>query len=104
MDTLFLIAHKVRGEATFDIAICCEDMGTPTDPGPWWLIPTSGHRAKPYWYCEMQKLGYVLEPDGSVPNLIAPMPADWPDHYAANNRDRPAALKGTATLLEDIGL
>lgn len=43
----FLILHKVRGEPAFDIAIECEDMGTETDPGPWWIVPTSGHRAYP---------------------------------------------------------
>lgn len=49
MIDLFLIAHKVRGEPAFDIAMRCDDMGTPNDPGPWWIIPTSGHRAYPFW-------------------------------------------------------
>jgi hypothetical protein len=42
----YLILHKVRGAPAFDIAIQmfveCE-----SDPGPWWIIPTSGHRAYP---------------------------------------------------------
>lgn len=45
---LYLIAHKVRGEPAFDVALRADDMGTDSDPGPWWIIPTSGHRAYPY--------------------------------------------------------
>lgn len=43
----FLILHKVRGAPAFDIAERCEDMGTGGDPGPWWILPTSGHRCYP---------------------------------------------------------
>ena len=60
MSKLYLIAHKVRGEPAFDIAI---------KMGDWWIIPTSGHRAYPYWHC------------GFVPLETGPMPADLPDHY-----------------------
>ena len=56
MNEPYLIAHLVRKEIAFDVAICCFDMGTTSDPGPWWIIPTSGHRAYPYWWVSMFQL------------------------------------------------
>jgi len=79
---LFLIAHSVRGEAAFDIAMqmecphCMDGAGTNygcfncEDLGYWWIIPTSGHRAFPFDW----------EP--LVPSTIATeVPSGWPDHY-----------------------
>ena len=65
MSELYLIAHKVRGEPALDIAIKMEMVD-----GCWWIIPTSGHRAFPYWH----KLLGDWQP-------AEPMPADLPDHY-----------------------
>ena len=70
-EPLYLIAHKVRGEQAFDIAI----QMVMAD-GLWWVIPTSGHRAYPYWWTS-------IDPDG-CPGL----PHDLPDHYPL-----PAAAK-----------
>jgi hypothetical protein len=42
----YLILHKVRGERAFDIAVQME-AECESDPGPWWIILTSGHRAYP---------------------------------------------------------
>lgn len=86
---MHLILHKVRGQPAFDIANRCDDMGTESDPGPWWIIPTSGHRAYPvdYWplelACPMTKA--VRMPDNF---------AEWPDHYQ---------LKSEPTISVDIG-
>ena len=70
MDTpqLYLIAHKVRGQQALDIAIQMT-MGDEL----WWIIPTSGHRAYPYWH---YRLGDLF-----AHQLVGPPPADWPDHY-----------------------
>ena len=84
---LFLIAHSVRGEAAFDIAV---QMGCPhcnpqwservhgcfdcEDLGYWWIIPTSGHRAFPYWNVEFNPIDIY---EGEIPS----MPSGWPDHY-----------------------
>lgn len=68
---LFLIAHKVRGEPAFDIAtrvLIGEEEG--------WIIPTSGHRAYPYWH---RPFGLCLGIE-TVPDC----PQDWPDHYATS--------------------
>jgi|SRR6266478_5267164 len=87
MSELFLIAHSVRGEAAFDVAVqmeCPHCRGTSaTLPigcfecdslGYWWIIPTSGHRAYPYacqpWHA--MDIG---------PGFDKPMPPNWPDHY-----------------------
>lgn len=84
--SLFLIAHSVRGEAAFDIATqmdcphCMDGAGTNygcfncEDLGYWWIIPTSGHRAFPYWSDPLQ---WYLDELCSVPE----MPPGWPDHY-----------------------
>ncbi len=101
MSELFLIAHKVRGEAAFDVATkmdcphcvtgidqviwgCfdCEEMGY------WWIIPTSGHRAFPYWFKQipievLPALGIAfrwIETDKDFPVILNP-PEDWPDHF-----------------------
>jgi len=74
---LFLIAHSVRGEAAFDVAVqmkCpfCQSYESVTGQwceaereqedcfdcealGYWWTIPTCGHRAFPYWWIEMNE-------------------------------------------------
>jgi hypothetical protein len=100
---LYLVAHKVRGEPAFDVAVqmecpeCNGNCADGRDPngytctecdslGYWWIIPTSGHRAYPYWhktlahvsreatfcYCESGEDPFVM---------IDPMPAYLPDHY-----------------------
>ena len=65
MTEVYLIAHKVRGEAAYDVA-------SPLEVGQeiWWIIPTSGHRAYPYWKMP------IIEP-------CPPMPEGIPDHYRA---------------------
>ena len=60
---IYLIAHKVRGEPALDVALKMEVNGA-----DWWIIPTSGHRAYPYWFEE-------LSPE------VPEMPEDTPDHY-----------------------
>lgn len=65
----YLIAHKVRGERALDIAIKMEMAD-----GPWWIIPTSGHRAYPYWT-------YLLSDLFAYENVGQP-PLDLRDHYA----------------------
>lgn len=98
MSDLFLIAHKVRGEAAFDVAIkmrCPECGGTGGNnndegdycqgcdgEGDWWIIPTSGHRAYPYHWrqLEMVDLAYANA-----------MPESLPDHYPTSaSPSRPA--------------
>ena len=76
---LYLIAHKVRGEVAFDIA-CQMEMAD----GPWWIIPTSGHRAYPYWTCSLYELAF----DANLEDVIQAIPPDLPDHYPL-----PAAVK-----------
>ena len=97
----YLIVHLVRGSPAFDIAIQM-DMGT--DDEPWWIIPTSGHRAYPYRTWNMSDLC-----DGSDMDMPSPLyvldnvdpPEGWPDHYQAT------AAKGQgliSNLAERLGL
>jgi hypothetical protein len=74
---LYLIAHKVRGEPAFDVAVKME-----MPDGPWWIIPTSGHRAYPFWNMELSK---AIECDWQADA----MPTDLRDHYDVS-RDPPA--------------
>jgi hypothetical protein len=76
MDALYLIVHKVRGQAAIDVAqrvvIGDEDV---------WLIPTSGHRAYPFAH---QALGDSAERMTEFANG-----AEWdalPDHYPEPQR------------------
>lgn len=63
----YIIAHKVRGQPALDIA---ERIRIGDEEG--WIIPTSGHRAYPYWW----------EPVGHI-RWLPDMPEDLPDHYRA---------------------
>lgn len=88
MAELYLIAHRVRGEAAFDVALRmeCPHCGQDTMPcfglecvecdqlGYWWIIPTSGHRAYPYGWQPLSALDLA-------PGFAKPMPPGWPDHY-----------------------
>lgn len=93
MTDLYLIAHKVRGAPAFDIAtrmVCriCQEFGDDFGPGChecdqhgfWWIIPTSGHRAYPYWDCQLEGL---CEDANVWPFNIA-MPEGLPDHYTTS--------------------
>lgn len=67
---LFLILHKVRGKPAFDIAHQLEigdEIG--------WIIPTSGHRAYPWWSKDISKMFNTV-------SFGCPIDPDWPDHYA----------------------
>lgn len=75
----YLIRHKVRGAACFDIAI---KVMIGKEEG--WVIPTSGHRAYPYWWRRLNQLCLVSNADQTdITQLAArvPLPEDWPDHY-----------------------
>ena len=82
---IFLIAHKVRGEPAFDIA---EQM--PVGDEIWWIIPTSGHRAYPFWH-------RVLE------DQMPEMPEGVPDHYRCHSAVE-SAVKSIEINLKELGL
>jgi hypothetical protein len=102
MTDLYLIAHKVRGEPAFDIAILLDTLDE--DGDLIWIIPTSGHRAYPwhYWpwdelYCDSRRSLGDIDP---VEITAPPMPPNHPDHYACN--DRP--VRGAPSLLDRLNL
>lgn len=82
-----LILHKVRGEPAFDVA---EKLMIGDEEG--WIIPTSGHRAYPWWIIELSKiledadLNFV---DGVLVYKLDTMPVDWPDHYNIDKGEAP---------------
>jgi hypothetical protein len=94
---LYLILHKVRGEPAFDIAqkifIGEEEC---------WLIPTSGHRAYPYWHNSLEPF---LQECGGDLGMIPAMPEDWRDHYEVRPLQKEMRQGFSArALLEKIGL
>lgn len=97
MSELYLILHKVRGEPAFDIGQKVEIAG---EEG--WIIPTSGHRAYPYWtayMCPINESSLFFEVcEAELPIL----PPDLPDHYS-NDRQKPDPSR-PALLLSSIGL
>ncbi len=138
MSELFLIAHKVRGQPAFDVAqrmecpIChgvgcaglhLEDTyegppcGECDGEGMWWIIPTSGHRAYPYWDVPLADIDdrHELDLTGEASRYYdgfvgmtcttwapPPMPEGWPDHFSCNNPQTKRTLG--ATILETLGL
>lgn len=97
MSEPYLILHKVRGEPAFDIAIQWGE-GTESDPGPWWIIPTSGHRAYPYGYARLNSIELHELLCGHVT-----MPDDWPDHYQCT-KEHPKPTGIGRALLAKLGL
>lgn len=106
MTELYLIAHKVRGGPAFDVAermecpecqlvsdipsaICAECDNT----GYWWIIPTSGHRAYPYWDAHLEGWTHQHMHEWGVPE----MPADLPDHYPP--RSEPSRMQALLALI-----
>jgi hypothetical protein len=88
MPDLYLIAHKVSGSPAFDVATRMEcpecqfvednrnaKCSECDETGYWWIIPTSGHRAYPYW-----DIGLGGIP-GSFGYKADMMPEGLPDHY-----------------------
>lgn len=97
----YLILHKVHGAPAFDIAERNDDMGTPSDPGPWWIIPTSGHRAYPWWWVGVNEVPDIQCLLDSTPSG---MPNPWPDHYSASaSRSRLATAASDILSLMGIG-
>lgn len=79
-EELFLILHKVRGMPAFDIA---QRIEIGDEEG--WIIPTSGHRAYPYWHMDVDDIHEPGYDGGShIGRIIPQMPPDWPDHYTCN--------------------
>lgn len=89
MNNLYLIAHVVRGEPAFDIAVQMTvtvgaNIGDDGTEEVWWIIPTSGHRAYPYWTKSLTDVfvysyGELITPENCLPSFSA----DLPDHYAS---------------------
>lgn len=104
MTDLYLIAHKVRGEAAFDIAtqIPCPECSPEgmlcgeCDNGFWWIIPTSGHRAHPYFNITLSEIDDI----GWSEIDRMPMPIDLPDHYPV----RASPKEPKRNLLAELGL
>lgn len=75
-EDLYLIAHRVRGAPAFDIAIILDQIDE--DNEVMWIIPTSGHRAYPYWWYQLDRVFNVMFLIDKPPTSI---PTDLPDHY-----------------------
>lgn len=99
-EELFLIAHKVRGEAAFDVAIQMQ-----VEDELWWIIPTSGHRAYPW---AAIPLDHCIMPHNAGTrrihiSLLGEMPSDLPDHYTTRASPAERAAEGQG-LLAKLGL
>ncbi len=122
MSDPYLIAHKVRGEPAFDVAVrmvcrVCQEFGNDFGPGChecdglgyWWIIPTSGHRAYPFWSTELMatmedhpQVGLEISwskagtPDTDY-HRVGHLDHSWPDHYHHSTTP-------TTSLTERLGI
>ena len=93
---LYLIAHKVRGELAFDIA---HQLTIGDEEG--WIIPTSGHRAHPYWWLPLE----TLHEEGSPYSVVDTFNAYYfdpdvvPDHYETVADKGRGLVTGLSALL-----
>lgn len=84
MSDPYLIAHVVRGKPAFDIANRITEGELFDLEGEWWIIPTSGHRAYPYRWWNMDDLCDGSDYDAPTPtSMLDTNPDGWPDHYPA---------------------
>jgi len=101
MSEPYLIAHKVRGESAFDIAEQLQVGGE-----TWWIIPTSGHRAYPYWTCLLAQFGCCEVMDETYVRVysepyqieLEPPPSGHPDHYSINDAPARRSSQPPSTL------
>jgi hypothetical protein len=118
MSDLYLIAHKVYNEPAFDAATrmqCPECNGTGRrgidveawcaecdSEGFWWIIPTSGHRAYPWWHTLIKNIDDTYQLDFEPTQLEGPgpMPPDLPDHYHLEQ----AAEANRMSLAQRLGI
>lgn len=106
----YLIAHLVRGEPAFDIAI---QLQIGDEDG--WIIPTSGHRAYPFFVLPLNEMMVMKLEDNVIRfdwitdkpawgygSSSIPRDSSWPDHYTPS-----AAPKGQGkitNLLAKLGM
>lgn len=98
-DELYLICHKVRGQPAFDVAIILDTLDE--DGEVVWLIPTSGHRAYPYWQTPLDGIEFEGNGNYCLSEELANMPPGHPDHYACNDR---STTTKQPTLLSRLNL
>lgn len=103
-EELFLIAHKLRGAPTFDIAIQMV-----MDDEVWWILPSTGHRAYPYWHCELYNCTAIVRPNSTrriCVEALDDMPSDLPDFYPRNEPilDTKTQAAVGQSLLQSLGL
>lgn len=96
----YLIAHKVRGELAFDVA---EQMQVGDET--WWIIPTSGHRAYPFWHTVLQhiEVSQDMRPQ-LLEHAVPPMPEGLRDHYTVAEAHRHPSVKPQKLDLGDLDL
>jgi hypothetical protein len=87
----YLILHKVRGEPAFDIA---DKLQIGDEEG--WIIPTSGHRAYPYWHTPLTEFQEHLLADASL------VPSDLPDHYPMDTGSKPEPSFNIMTIISPM--
>lgn len=94
MTDLYLILHKVRGEATFDVA---HRLMIGDEEG--WVLTTCGYRAHPWWSVPLVDIA-----DGVIDVECPPMPPDALDCFHCNRpHEAPPATSGR-DLLKALGL
>lgn len=100
MTDLYLIAHKVRGEATFDVA---HRLMIGDEEG--WVLTTCGYRAHPWWSVPLVDIDDTFEFDPASPHFTpGPMPPDALDCFHCNRpHEAPPATSGR-DLLKALGL
>lgn len=102
-----LILHKVRGEPAFDVAIKLYQASEPGEEV--WIIPTSGHRAYPFWSSKLTELHInLLNPTQFITHALTLKLEGHPDHYSCNDRplkeDVYLVKQRAKGLLENLGL
>ena len=91
---MHLILHKVRGAWALDVA---EQLKIGEEDG--WIIPTSGHRAHPFFAWNIDSLS---NSQGDVPAsyLLGEPPEDLPDHYPVPERKPTVTAPGKIVKID----
>jgi len=65
--------------------------------GYWWIIPTSGHRAYPFWCVPFTQIDFEMF--RAFGNPLPEMPALLPDHYHISASRQASAVEDLLALL-----
>lgn len=129
MTDFYLIAHRCRGEATFDVAerVVCPECNGETYKAPsygddsvslevgceecahegfWWILSTCGYRAHPWWSVSLDRTesGLLYVEGNCITHKLPEMPPTTLDCFPINSPSHKSPPNRSNDLLAKLNL